>query len=93
MARDPAEDAPEAPNAEPSLSAAEAIAWLREVDGELFRTPTNRTGREAWVAVVRIPAPMARRRPMIVGLGETFEEAASVAAAQWRALLQRETLH
>jgi hypothetical protein len=93
VARDPAEDTSEAPTAEPGLSTAEAIAWLREVDGELFRTPANPTGREAWVAVVRVPAPMAQRRPMIVGLGKTFEEAASVAAAQWRTLLLQETLH
>ena len=94
MARDPAEDAPEATeSADAGLSPAEAIEWRRQVDGELFRTPGNRTGREAWVAVVRAPAPVAKRRPMIIGLGETFQEAANAAASQWRALLQRETRH
>ena len=92
MARDPAEDAARTPRRQ-GLSAAEALEWLREVGGELFRTPQQRSGREAWVAVVRVPAPLAKRRPMIVGLGATLEEAANAAAAQWHALLQRETMH
>ena len=93
MARDPAEDAPDAASPQAGLSAAQAIEWLREVEGELFRTPPNRTGREAWVAVVRVSAPLAKRRPMIIGLGDTFEEAVNAAAAQWHELLQRETRH
>ncbi len=90
MARDHAE--PAEPAVE-ELSTDEAVRWLREVDGELFRTPPNRTGREAWVAVVRVPASLAERKPTIIGLGATLEEAASVAAAQWRALHADTTLH
>lgn len=67
--------------AEP-MTADEAIAWLRRVDGELFRTP--RGARAAWVAVVR--APRGDRRParLIVALGESPEEATATAARQWR---------
>jgi hypothetical protein len=64
------------------MTADEAIAWLRRVDGELFRTP--RGPRATWVAVVR--APRGDRRPprLIVALGESLEEATATAARQWR---------
>jgi hypothetical protein len=64
-----------------SMTAEEAVQWLREVDGELYRTRPGRRGREAWVAVVRAPQQTPR---LIVAMGETLQEAASAAALQWR---------
>jgi hypothetical protein len=66
------------------MTADEAIAWLRQVDGELYRTRRSVGARAAWVAVV--PAPRADLRPsrLIVALGESLEEAAATAARQWR---------
>ena len=69
-----------------AMTAEQAVDWLRDVDGELFRTRPGRGGREAWVAVVRAPRPGARagNARLIVALGETLEEATSVAAHRWR---------
>ena len=69
-----------------AMSADEAIAWLRRVDGELYRTAPGRTGREAWVAVVRTPRASGEAGKMIVALGETLQDAAASAAQQWRAV-------
>lgn len=65
------------------MTAEEAVSWLRGVDGELYRTPPGRRGREAWVAVVRTPSCGSRASQTIVALGETLEEAASTAARKW----------
>jgi hypothetical protein len=62
----------------------EAVAWLEQVDGELYRTPAQPTGRAAWVAVVRTPARGARRGRLIVALGDSLQEATNAAASQWR---------
>jgi hypothetical protein len=66
------------------MTAKEAVAWLRQVDGEVYRTPPARHGREAWVAVVRTPRSGLHPARTIVALGETLEEAARAAATQWR---------
>jgi hypothetical protein len=70
------------------MTAEEALSWLRQVDGELYRTAPGRRGREAWVAVVRAPRAGFRTARTIVALGETLEEAASAAASQWREVFQ-----
>lgn len=62
----------------------DAIAWLRAVDGELYRTGPGPGGRKAWVAVVRARRPGAAAPRTIVALGETLVEAARAAASQWR---------
>jgi hypothetical protein len=67
------------------MTRSEAIAWLRAVDGELYRTPPGRRGRRAWVAVVTTPATGSAPQQRIIALGETLQEAASSAAVQWRA--------
>lgn len=73
----------------------QAVSWLRDVDGELYRTRPGRSGREAWVAVVRSPArATCDAGQLIVALGETLQEAASAAAHQWRDAFQEVgTLH
>jgi hypothetical protein len=65
------------------MTADEAIAWLRQVDGELYRTPRG-GDRAAWVAVVRAPRAAPRASRLIVALGESLEEATATAARQWR---------
>ena len=63
-----------------------ALEWLREVDGQLYRNNRHRSGREAWVAVVRTPQASGRRGKLIVALGSSREEAATAAAGQWHAV-------
>jgi hypothetical protein len=70
------------------MTEAEAMTWLRQVDGELYRTPPGRHRSEAWVAVVRAPETGARKPKTIVALGGTFQEATSAAASQWRELFR-----
>jgi hypothetical protein len=65
------------------MTADEALAWLRQVDGELYRTPRG-GDRAAWVAVVRTPRAAPRTPRLIVALGESLEEATATAARQWR---------
>lgn len=67
-----------------SMTPEEAVAWLRSVDGELYRAPGGRGATRAWVAVVRTPAEGSRTGKLIVALGETALDAASAAASEWR---------
>lgn len=62
------------------------MAWLREVEGRLFRSGPDALGRSHWVAVVRTPPLGQARGKLIIAIGETLEEATSTAEAQWRAL-------
>jgi len=64
----------------------EALDWLREVAGQLYRNKRGPSGRDAWVAVVRTPRIGERRGKLIVALAGTLEEATSAAAHQWQAL-------
>ena len=64
----------------------EALAWLREVEGRLYRSGPDPGGRTAWVAVVRTPGAPGRRGKLIVALGESLEEAADTALVQWERL-------
>ena len=66
------------------MTADEALAWLRQVDGELYRTPRGSGARGAWVAVVPTPRVGARASRWIVALGGSLEEATMTAARQWR---------
>jgi hypothetical protein len=68
------------------MSRDEAVQWLHEVDGELYRTPRSRAEAAAWVAVVRTPRSGARPPGLIIALGQTLQEAASAAASQWHAV-------
>ena len=64
----------------------EAVAWLREVDGRLYRSGPDGVGRSAWVAVVRTPGAGGARGKLIIAFGDTLAEAASAAEVQWREL-------
>jgi hypothetical protein len=67
----------------------EAVTWLRSVDGDLYRTPTDRHAARAWIAVVRTPRWGTQREQLILALGNTALEAATAAASQWCALWNR----
>ena len=71
------------------MTAEEAAAWLRQVGGELYRTPPSYSEGQAWVAVVRPPDAGGRRAPLIVALGGSVLEATAAAAEQWRQLWQQ----
>jgi hypothetical protein len=64
----------------------EALLWLREVEGRLYRSGPDAGGRSAWVAVVRTPGAPGQRGKLIVALGDTLEEAAGAALAHWQRL-------
>lgn len=64
----------------------EAMAWLREVEGRLYRSGPDASGRSAWVAVVRTPGRGGARGKLIIALGETLEGAAASAEEQWQRL-------
>ncbi len=64
----------------------DAMVWLREVGGRLYRSGPDATGRSAWVAVVRTPGRSGARGKLIIALGETLEAAAASAEEQWQKL-------
>lgn len=66
----------------------DAIGWLRDVHGQLYRSGPSSDGRSAWVAVVRVPGRNGARGKLIIALGDTAEEATSSAEAQWQRLWQ-----
>jgi hypothetical protein len=65
-----------------------AMNWLRQVGGQLYRSPHAGAGPTAWVAVVRTPAGPIGRGKLIVALGATLQEAAMAAENQWQKLWQ-----
>lgn len=79
------------PHAQPpenplELDSEQTIAWLRSVDGELYRTLRDRHREGLWVAVVRTPDLGTRRAQLIIAVGDTALEAAGAAACQWRSI-------
>jgi hypothetical protein len=72
-----------------AMTAKEAASWLRQVGGELYRTPPSYGDGQAWVAVVRSPGAGGRRGQLIIALGGSVQEATAAAAQQWQQLWQR----
>jgi hypothetical protein len=66
------------------MGSEDVLAWLRRVDGQLYRNKPHPSGRNAWVAVVRAPGRGGRGGTLIVALGATMEEAAEAAAGRWQ---------
>ena len=64
----------------------EAFDWLHAVHGELYCNNRHPSGRDAWVAIVRMPPVGARGGKLIVALGERMLAATTAAAHQWLAL-------
>jgi hypothetical protein len=64
----------------------EALQWLRQVQGQLYRNNRHDSGKQAWVAVVRSPRAGARKGKLIIALGDSMEEATTAAEGQWQRL-------
>jgi len=62
----------------------EALGWLRQVKGQIYRNNRHSSGTQAWVAVVRTPRNGTRNGKLIIALGSSVEEAAATAKGQWR---------
>ena len=76
------------------MTAEEATAWLREVGGELYRTPPSYGDGRGWAAVVRTPDVNTMRVKLIVALGEIAQEATAAASERWHHLwMKRSVLH
>jgi hypothetical protein len=66
----------------------EALGWLRQVKGQLYRNNRHPSGLQAWVAVVRTPRHGKHNGKLIIALGSSMEEAAAAAENQWREVWQ-----
>ena len=67
-----------------AMTPEEALGWLRQVKGQLYRNNRHPSGTQAWVAVVRTPRVGARNGQLIIALGSSMEEAAAAAEGQWQ---------
>jgi len=68
------------------MNSEEALSWLRQVKGQLYRNKPHTSGKKAWVAVVRTPQEGARKGKLIIALGDSMEEATAAAEGQWQRL-------
>ena len=64
----------------------EAMSWLRQVNGRLYRNERNHRKGEAWAAVVRTPHSGAKSGKLIIALGQSLQEAAAAAEGRWQVL-------
>lgn len=62
----------------------QAIDWLRQVEGEVYRAALETGELSGWVAVVRVPRGGRLDGKIIIALGDTIEEAAAAAEGQWQ---------
>jgi len=62
----------------------EAVEWLTEVDGQLYKSSLLENKPESWVAVVRTPRNGTEKARLIIALGGTLQEATAAAESQWR---------
>ena len=63
----------------------EALRWLKQVDGSIFHN-SEIDDENAWVAVVRTPAPQGKAGKIILAFGETLSAAAAAAEEEWETL-------
>ena len=68
------------------MTNSEALNWLQDVDGRLYRTKKKSTKPDSWVAVVRVPRTGARAGKLIIALGESAGEATLAAEETWQTL-------
>jgi hypothetical protein len=68
------------------MTNSEAMTWLQDVDGRLYRTKKKSAKPGSWVAVVRVPATGARAAKLIIALGESAGEATAAAEETWQTL-------
>lgn len=67
----------------------EAIDWLKQVQGTVYRNPREHEVEHAWVAMVRTPPAAGRSGKIILAFGDTLEGAAHAAEAQWQQIWSR----
>ncbi|MBW1687879.1 MAG: hypothetical protein JRS35_22825 [Deltaproteobacteria bacterium] len=72
-----------------AMTPEEALGWLRQVKGQLYRNNRHSSGTQAWVAVVRTPSNGSRNGKLIIALGPSMEEAAAAAEGQWQQIWHR----
>ena len=63
-----------------------ARRWLKQVDGTVYHNPNEMDGDNAWVAVVQTPPANGRLGKLILAFGESVQEAAGAAEAEWNTL-------
>jgi hypothetical protein len=68
------------------MTNSEALNWLQDVDGRLYRTKKKSAKPDSWVAVVRAPRTGARAGKLIIALGESAGEATLAAEETWQTL-------
>lgn len=68
------------------LSEQAALRWLKQVDGTVYHNRNDAEGENAWVAVVRTPAANGSTGKIILSFGETIQDAANAAEAEWASL-------
>jgi len=61
----------------------EALCWIDQVDGVVYYNRESGDAASAWVAVVRTPAGSGQAAQLILAFGESLEDAACAAEAQW----------
>lgn len=71
------------------MKSEEALSWLRQVKGQLYRNRKHASGKQAWVAVVRTPQAGSRKGKLIIALGDSIEEATTAAEGQWQRLWEQ----
>ncbi len=68
------------------MTNSEAMTWLQEVDGRLYRTKKKTAKGDSWVAVVRVPGAGSKTGKLIIALGENAAEATVAAERTWQTL-------
>lgn len=63
-----------------------ALRWLKQVDGTVYHNRNQADDENAYVAVVRTPSANGQVGKIILAFGETVQEAAGAAEAQWESL-------
>ena len=67
----------------------EALVWLNQVKGRLYKSNRRDDGAQAWVALVRTPRAGRQNGKLIVALGASMTEATNAAADQWQSQWER----
>lgn len=62
---------------------ADAVRWLREVDGRLMCKTEEPGSPDGWVAIVKTPAATGRGGQLILGFGDSALTAVETAQESW----------
>ncbi|MBW2289251.1 MAG: hypothetical protein JRG80_18850 [Deltaproteobacteria bacterium] len=64
----------------------EALDWIQQVDGRLYQNPKKTNEHDEWVAVIQTPPAIRRRGKVIIGIGNTLQQATTIAEQEWNDL-------